>query len=75
MFYRSARVSCLVQFLSSALADQTILTKIPSPLDKQFAQLVDQTLKEFHVPGIAIGVIAGDEVFTKVCLIFFLWLG
>ena len=74
MLFSFARVSWLVQFLSSALADQTVLIKTPSPLDEHFAQLVDQTLKEFHVPGVAVGVIDGDEVFTKVCLIFFVWL-
>jgi len=73
MLFSFARVSwLLVQFLSSGLADQTVLTKTPSPLDEHFAQLVNQTLKEFHVPGVAVGVIDGDEVFTKVCIIFFI---
>ena len=63
-------MSLLTHFLTTTLADQAILNPITSPLDKHFAELVDQTLEEFHVPGVAIGVIDGDEIFTNVSLIF-----
>ena len=74
MLFSFALTNLLAQFLSSTLADQAILTPVASPLDSNFAHLVDQTLEEFNVPGVAIGVIDGDEIFTNVSLVFFAWL-
>ena len=34
--------------------------------DKDFDALVDRKLKEYHVPGISIAVVKGEEVFSKV---------
>ena len=75
MLCRLARVCLLAQFLGSALADQAILGRIVNPLDDNFARLADETLKEFQVPGVAIGVIDGDDIFTQVSFVSLPWFG
>ena len=37
-----------------------------SPFTKDFDTLVEELLEEWHVPGIAIAVVDGDETWTKV---------
>ena len=32
----------------------------------EFDSLVEETMKEWHVPGLAIAVIQGEEIYTKV---------
>jgi CubicO group peptidase (beta-lactamase class C family) len=36
------------------------------PLDANFDKLVDETLKDWHVPGISVAVVDGDSTWTKV---------
>lgn len=38
-----------------------------SPLNEDFAKLVHSTLEKWHIQGVAIAVIDGDETWTKVC--------
>ena len=38
-----------------------------NPLDADFDELVNGTLSSWHVPGISIAVVVGDEVFAKAC--------
>lgn len=62
---------CLLRYLPTSLAlDQKILEngggKQPSPLDAKLAELVKDTLKEWHVPGLSIGVVDGDDMWAEV---------
>ncbi|KAH9208370.1 putative penicillin-binding protein [Leptodontidium sp. 2 PMI_412] len=62
---------CLLQYLPTSLAlEQKILEngggKQPSPLDAKLAELVKDTLKEWHVPGLSIGVVDGDDMWAEV---------
>ncbi|KAJ5195402.1 uncharacterized protein N7498_008840 [Penicillium cinerascens] len=36
-----------------------------SPLDEDFAQLVQSTLEKWHIPGVAIAVIDGDDTWSE----------
>ncbi|KAI4281175.1 MAG: hypothetical protein L6R38_003890 [Xanthoria sp. 2 TBL-2021] len=40
-------------------------TEITSPLDTAFATLVNQTLKDWHVPGMSIAVVHGAQTWAK----------
>lgn len=46
------------------LADSA--AEITSPLDTAFETLANQTLKDWHVPGISIAVVQGAQTFAKV---------
>jgi hypothetical protein len=37
-----------------------------SPFDAKFAQLVKETLDKWHVPGLSIAVVDGDDVWAEV---------
>lgn len=37
-----------------------------SPLTKEFDKRVEELLEQWHVPGLAIGIVDGDETWTKV---------
>ena len=37
------------------------------PLDTEFDNLVNDTIANWHVPGLSIAVVSGEEVFAKVC--------
>jgi len=57
----------LLQLVSIAFAAQKVLKNGPvGPLDAKFAQLVNETLHLWHVPGLAIAVIDGDDVQAEV---------
>jgi len=42
-----------------------------SPLNEEFEKLVKENLEKWHIPGLAIGVVDGDETFTEVCSLFY----
>ena len=57
----------LLHLISIAFAAQKALKSGPvGPLDAEFAQLVNETLHLWHVPGLAIAVIDGDDVWAEV---------
>ena len=64
-----SRSTCLL-FTSLALSTAQ---QIPlggeeqSPLTPKFDQLVSQTLAKWRVPGLAVAVVNGDEIYSKVC--------
>lgn len=37
-----------------------------SPFTKEYAKHVGELLEEWHVPGVAIGVVDGDNIWTEV---------
>ena len=37
-----------------------------NPLTKEFSKFVKETLQEWKIPGVSIGVVDGDQVFTEV---------
>lgn len=48
-------------------ATQQPLTRGPTtPFDKVFARLVSKTLERWHVPGIAIAVVDGNDTWAEV---------
>ena len=38
-----------------------------NPFDTEFDELVIDDLANWHVPGLSIAVVSGDQVFAKVC--------
>jgi hypothetical protein len=38
-----------------------------SPLDEEFAKIVKSTLEQWHIEGVSIAVIDGDNTFAEVC--------
>ena len=62
-------IALLVTYLNLAkgLEEQEPLQSTAAgPLDAKFASLVNETLHSWHVPGLAIAVIDGDNVWAKV---------
>lgn len=54
-------------FALSSAAEQKILSNDGSnPLNAEFTKIVNETLNVFHVPGISIGVVDGDEMWAEV---------
>lgn len=56
--------------LNGATPQLTVTSE--TPFDDGFAGFVDEALEYWHVPGIAIGVIDGNQTFTKVCNMLYL---
>jgi hypothetical protein len=48
---------------------QRPLKHTKDPFDENFAQLVDFSLKQWHVPGLSIAVVDGHEIWAEVCLL------
>ncbi|KAH8598835.1 putative penicillin-binding protein [Bisporella sp. PMI_857] len=65
MFRNLVRLGLLSLVVGSALAEQVVFGGPVNPLDDEFAKFVDEALEDWHVPGVAVGVIDGDEVFTQ----------
>ena len=72
MFYSSATVYCrLAKFeltiycMEVSAMGQDTKTP-PSPFNENFNELTNKLLKDFHVPGISVAVVDGDDVFSKV---------
>jgi hypothetical protein len=40
---------------------------VQSPLDEEFAKIVESTLEQWHIEGVSIAVIDGDNTFSEVC--------
>lgn len=74
MFTISALAFLALQ-LSQACSNPHLDQQIPlqegevSPFSPAFNELVSQNLDYWHVPGISIAVVNGDETFSKVCFI------
>lgn len=45
---------------------EPLLESSSNPLSPQFDTLVQQTLDHFHVPGLSIAVVDGNDTFAKV---------
>ncbi|KAL2062947.1 hypothetical protein VTL71DRAFT_6019 [Oculimacula yallundae] len=62
---------CVLQSLPSSLArdhEQSVLKNDDrkfNPFDSKLAELIKTSLEEWNVPGIAIGVVDGDETWTE----------
>jgi hypothetical protein len=54
-----------LQFVYS-FESQRFLSESAGPLDSKFAALVNKTLHSWHVPGLSIAVIDGDDVWAEV---------
>lgn len=37
-----------------------------SPFTKQYAEHVNELLEKYHVPGVAVGIVDGDDIWTEV---------
>lgn len=37
-----------------------------SPFTKEFGEHVGELLKKWHVPGVAVGIVDGDDIWTEV---------
>ncbi|TAQ87178.1 hypothetical protein B7494_g4491 [Chlorociboria aeruginascens] len=57
----------LIALISLSLASQQeiLLEKNLTPFSKKFGQLVNETLELWHVPGLSIGVVDGDDIWTE----------
>jgi hypothetical protein len=58
----------LLQLFSFSLATQQIFlgSNGTSPFDSKFAELVDETLDTWNVPGLSIAVVDGDDIWAEV---------
>ncbi len=45
----------------------------PSPLTEEFDSFVQKTLDQWHIQGMSIAVVHGDDTWTKVSIAFALW--
>jgi hypothetical protein len=56
-----------LQFVSfSFAAKQQVLKDNTGPFTSKFGQLANETLGLFHVPGVSIAVVDGDNVWAEV---------
>lgn len=53
---------------TEAMASQKVLQGDDTRLDKAFGSFALDIMQEFHVPGLAIGVVEGDNTWTAVSL-------
>jgi hypothetical protein len=49
-----------------AAKQELLKAKKESPFDAKFAKLANETLDLWHVPGVAIGVVDGDDTWAEV---------
>jgi hypothetical protein len=63
-----------IPFLSKSAHDATCghtlsgfsRTSTYSPLNQDFESLINQTMLRYHVPGLAVAILSGDETFSQV---------
>lgn len=59
---------------NAANAQKPITSQEPAasgnPLTSEFAEFVLQTLDEYKVPGVAVAVVDGDEIYAEVSVAF-----
>lgn len=53
--------------LSSATQQQVLKNEETGPFTSKFGRLANETLELFHVPGVSIAVVDGDNVWAEVC--------
>jgi hypothetical protein len=58
--------------LSSAAEQKILSNNGDNPLDTKFSKMVNETLNMFHVPGISIAVVDGDDMWAEVSWIVYL---
>lgn len=60
-------LSFFLEMQSSSASEQNILNDGPvNPLDAKFKKLVNDTLELWHVPGVAIAVVDGNNTWAEV---------
>lgn len=66
----STRISLLpilgVICLCSATRQKILTNHGNNPLNTEFSKIVNQTLDMWHVPGVSIGVVDGDDMWAEV---------
>ena len=68
-----ARLLCFFFFCGLSVAQrqqQPLTASKRSPLDGKFRELVEELLEHWHVPGISISVVDGNDTFAEVFLSF-----
>ena len=55
-----------LQLVSFSAAKQHVLKEDTGPFTSKFGQLANETLEIFHVPGVSIAVVDGDNVWAEV---------
>lgn len=58
----------------SVLKSQSNNIANKSPLDAAFADFVNETLHYYHIPGLSISVVKGDEIYAEVSTYHFILL-
>jgi hypothetical protein len=66
MLANSIVLLCCLQLVSSFESQQPLRVDSSGPLDSKFGSLVNKTLHSWHVPGLSIAVIDGDDVWAEV---------
>lgn len=61
-----AVVAAVVGPTFASEAWQKVLKGKANPLDKSFKVFVDKALEEWHVPGVSVAVVDGDETWAEV---------
>jgi hypothetical protein len=52
------------------VGQEILSAEAPSPFDSKFEGILYSGLDHWHVPGIAIGVVDGDHVWTEASTVF-----
>jgi CubicO group peptidase (beta-lactamase class C family) len=65
IIYSIACFSSCFALATDGASQQKVLNKKTSPFDHKFSELVKNTLEKWHVPGLAIGVVDGDDSWTE----------
>jgi hypothetical protein len=67
MFSNLTALFPILQLFSLSLASQQVLKSDDTgPFNSKFGQLANETLDLFHVPGVSIAVVDGDNVWAEV---------
>ena len=69
LFSNLTALTALLQFVPFAIGaeQQHVLKDKPtSPFDAEFAKLAKETLELWHVPGVSIAVVDGDDTWAEV---------
>lgn len=59
---------CLPHVAAASDPTQKTLLGSSNPLDEKFGVYVKELLNKWHVPGVAIAVVDGDDIWAEVCL-------
>ena len=58
-----------VSITRAKILQKPMISDVSTPFSSKFDALVERTLRHFHVPGLSIAVIDGNETYAKVLIL------